>query len=177
MNHGQFSRLTQVRRSTLVAAGLYIATFQICGWSGLRINVSPSLPVGLYVTTGTGKLVEFCPSEPFAHLALARGYRNAGVCPDGGAPLMKPIVASTGDQVDFSARGFAVNGMRIPKTAPLVADTKGRPLSHWAFGRYAVPAGVVWVASSYNPRSFDSRYFGPVPVTTLRSHLRPILTF
>jgi type IV secretory pathway protease TraF len=35
----------------------------------------------------------------------------------------------------------------------------------------------VWVASSYNGRSFDSRYFGPVDAVTIRNHVRPLLTF
>lgn len=177
MSHGRFRHLTPLRQSALLAVGLCVATFQISGWFGLRINESPSLPVGLYVTTDRGKLIEFCPGEPFGRLALIREYRDRGACPDGGAPLMKPIAALPGDQVDLSSRGLAVNSIRIPNTAPLAVDTKGRPLSHWAFGHYTVPAGVVWVASSYNPRSFDSRYFGPVPATIIRSYLRPILTF
>jgi len=177
MNRGQFSWWTRFRHSALLGTGLCIVTFQICGWLGLRINVSPSLPVGLYVTTATGELVEFCPAEPFARLALVRGYRNGGSCPDGGAPLLKPVVASAGDQVDFSAVGLTIDHIQIPNTAPMAVDTKGRTLNHWAFGRYTVPAGAVWVASSYNARSFDSRYFGPVPVAAIRSRVRPILTF
>ena len=119
----------------------------------------------------------FCPAAPFSQLALARGYRDAGACPDGGAPLLKPIIAAASDQVDFSARGLVVDGTSIPNTAPLAVDTKGRPLNHWAFGRYTVPAGEVWVASSYNNRSFDSRYFGPIPATAIRSRVKPVLTF
>jgi type IV secretory pathway protease TraF len=32
------------------------------------------------------------------------------------------------------------------------------------------------VISSFNARSFDSRYFGPVPIASIRCHLRPLLT-
>ena len=149
-------------------------------WSllGLRINASPSLPVGLYMTTTDSQadLVEFCPVEPFASLSIARGYRESGVCRDGSAPLLKPVVASAGDTVELSARGISVNGVLLPNTAPLSKDTKGRPLQPWPFGRYLVADGMFWVISSYHPRSFDSRYFGPVPLDWVRNYVRPWIT-
>jgi type IV secretory pathway protease TraF len=81
-----------------------------------------------------------------------------------------------GDTVELSAAGMAVNGRLLPNNAPLVSDTAGRPLSHWPFGRYVVAPSTVWVASSYNRRSFDSRYFGPVEASQVREHVRPLLT-
>jgi conjugative transfer signal peptidase TraF len=151
----------------------------LCGLIGLRINGSPSLPVGFYMTSSEpgAKLVEFCAAEPFASLALSRGYRDPGVCSDGGAPLLKPVVARVGDVVDVSVAGIAVNGRLLPNTAPLRADTKGRPLTSWPSGRYTVQPGFVWLASSYSRRSFDSRYFGPVPISSIRDRVRPLLTF
>ena len=172
------TRVTAVRRLALIVFGVALATFQLCGLAGIRINASPSLPIGVYSTStnpGDG-LVEFCPAEPFAGLASSRGYRDRGTCPDGATPLMKPIVAQAGDMVDLSGQGIAVNGKLLPNTAPLRADTHGRPLVAWTFGRYQVQPNTVWVASSYHPRSFDSRYFGPIPVSSIRAHVRPILT-
>lgn len=152
--------------------------FQFCDIVGLRINASPSLPLGLYVTSSDpdANLVEFCPAEPFATLALSRGYRDPGACSDGGAPLLKPVVARAGDLVEVSAAGIAVNGHFLPNTAPLRTDTKGRPLTSWAPGRYIVQPGFAWVASSFSPRSFDSRYFGPVAISSIRDHVRPLFT-
>jgi conjugative transfer signal peptidase TraF len=89
---------------------------------------------------------------------------------------MKPVVARFGDTVEFSEGGVAVNRRLLPNTAPRIADTQGRPLQHFPFGRYVVQRGTVWVASTYNPRSFDSRYFGPVPESLIRAHLRPLVT-
>jgi conjugative transfer signal peptidase TraF len=129
-------------------------------------------------SSGPGaKLVEFCPAEPFASLALSRGYRDPGVCRDGGAPLLKPVVARVGDVVAVSASGIAVNGRFLRNTMPLRMDTKGRLLTSWSPGRYTVEPGFVWVASSYSPRSFDSRYFGPVAVSSIRDRVKPLLTF
>lgn len=178
MRIGQWDRLHKVRRAALIAIVVSIAVFQLFGLLGLRVNTSPSLPVGLYVVTAdrSANLVEFCPAEPFAALSLTRGYRDAGSCRDGGAPLLKPVVAKAGDLVDLSERGISVNGLLLPNTAPLAKDTKGRPLTAWLFGRYPVTPGAVWVASSYHSRSFDSRYFGPVCTATIRHRLKAFLT-
>jgi conjugative transfer signal peptidase TraF len=178
MRIGLSDRLPKVRRAALVAVVVSISVFQLFGLVGLRINTSPSLPVGLYVVTtdGSANLVEFCPAEPFAALSLIRGYRDAGSCRDGGAPLLKPIVAQAGDMVEFSVRGISVNGLLLPNTAPLSKDTKGRPLPAWPFGRYPLTPGTVWVASSYHSHSFDSRYFGPVYETAIRHRLKVFLT-
>ena len=148
-------------------------------WAGLRLNDSPSMPTGLYVRTSSesnASLAVFCPAGPFARLSVERGYRSRGNCPDGAEPLAKPIAARSADIVELSAAGMAVNGWLLPNTAPLVTDTAGRPLSHWPFGRYVVAPGSVWVASSYSPRSFDSRYFGPVKASQVREHVRPLVT-
>ena len=175
---GLSDRGKEIRPAALVAFGVVVATFQLSGSFGLRINTSPSLPVGLYITTmdAGANLVEFCPAEPFATLAIVRGYRDSGTCRDGAAPLLKPVVAKSGDVVELSARGISVNGLLQLNTAPLSKDTKGRPLEAWPFGRYIVAPDTVWVASSYHPRSFDSRYFGPISTAAIRHRLKAFLT-
>jgi conjugative transfer signal peptidase TraF len=178
MTVGLSDRLRGVRRTALAAVVVCIATFQLCGFLGVRINTSPSLPMGLYITTpdADANLVEFCPVEPFATLSIVRGYRDPGACRDGAAPLLKPVIASAGDVVEVSARGISVNGALLPNTAPLTRDTKGRHLEAWPSGRYVVDPGTIWVVSSYHPRSFDSRYFGPLSTAAIRHRLKPFLT-
>jgi conjugative transfer signal peptidase TraF len=167
--------------SVLVLAfgGGALALALAAAWAGLRLNDSSSMPTGLYIRTSSesnASLVVFCPADLFARLSVDRGYRSRGNCPDGAEPLAKPIVARAGDIVELSAAGMVVNGRLLQNTPPLATDTAGRPLPHWRFGRYVVAAGAVWVASSYNSRSFDSRYFGPVDASQVREHVRPLLT-
>jgi conjugative transfer signal peptidase TraF len=183
MTHGLFASTRGSRAPTAmrIAVGcvcLVVAIFQLWGSLGLRINTSPSLPVGLYITTSdpAAHFVEFCPTGPLARLAIVRGYRDVGNCPDGAAPLLKPAIARFGDVVDVSQRGIAVNGSLLPNTAPVSIDTKGRPLMAWPSGRYIVEAETIWVASSFHPRSFDSRYFGPLPTGAVRGYVRPLIT-
>ena len=175
---GRSDRLRELRRASQIAVGIAISLFLVCGLIGLRINSSPSLPIGLYITTegDRANLAEFCPADSAGDLAIARGYRDAGNCRDGAAPLLKPVVARPADVVELSDRGITVNGRILPNTAPIPTDTKGRPLSPWPFGRHVVQPGTVWVASSFNARSFDSRYFGPVQISAIRHYLRPLLT-
>ena len=171
-------KTTGLFKVLVVTATAWVAAVFTFGIVGLRVNASPSLPVGLYIVTSDekAKLAEFCPVEPFASFAAARGYRGSGNCPDGAAPLMKPVVATSGDVVEVSGHGIAVNGIAIPNTAPKIADTKNRPMYPWPSGRYMVSPESVWVASSYNERSFDSRYFGPIERKGIRRYLRPFLT-
>src|SRR5690348_398812 len=87
-NRMRKTRVAAVRRLALIVFGVALATFQVFGLAGIRINTSPSLPIGLYSTStnpGDG-LIEFCPAEPFASLASSRGYRHRGTCPDGATP-------------------------------------------------------------------------------------------
>jgi conjugative transfer signal peptidase TraF len=136
------------------------------------------LPAGLYVVTSDPNAdpVEFCPSGPYTALAFERGYRTKGNCPDGGAPLMKPVAARPGDAIEISKPGVSVNGRKLSNSVPLAFDTSGRTLQHWPFGKYSVEDGTVWVISSYNGRSFDSRYFGPISQSQIRHRLHALLT-
>ena len=75
----------------------------------------------------------------------------------------------------LTAQGVSVNGVRLPNSAPRTRDTAGRPLTPWPFGTYRVEPGTIWVVSSYEARSFDSRYFGPIRNSQVLDHLRPLL--
>jgi conjugative transfer signal peptidase TraF len=152
----------------------------IAGWVfGIRLNLTPSLPRGFYITSHSPRanLVEFCPQGAAAYISLGRQYRTAGVCPDGGAPLLKPAVAFPGDQVKVSADGIRVNGQLLPNSAGRFRDHLQRPLDPWPYGTYKVEPGTVWVISSFNSYSFDSRYYGAIPEASIRHHLRPLWTF
>ena len=165
-------------RLGLTIAALFVGAFLIAGTAGVRINASPSLPVGLYVSTANTvePLVEFCPPEPYATLAIRRGYRTKGSCPDGATPLLKPVIAVEGDTVAVSDLGVFVNGQLISNTQPRSTDTTGRPMPMWPILTQRVQPGTIWVASNFSPRSFDSRYFGPISISSIRSRLKPLLT-
>ena len=150
-------------------------TFLAFDAAQLRINTSESLPVGLYRVSPSGSFVEFCPDDH--GLSAQRHYRARGACPDGAAPLLKPVTAGPGNEIVLSSAGMAVNGKLLSNTAPLGRDSEGRPLWHWPYGTYTTPAGMLWVASTYSSRSYDSRYFGPIRESAVRARLQRVIAW
>lgn len=170
-------------RKLVVLAAIPLGVIVACvaaGLLGVRLNATPSVATGLYVVTSDqdAPFVEFCPPEPFGTESVQRGYRRSKplTCADGGEALLKPVVAHAGDVVGVSVEGLRVNGQAVANTAARSHDTFGRPLRPWPAGSYTVQYGTIWVASSYSSRSYDSRYFGPVNLTAVRHHLKPLVT-
>ncbi len=162
-------------------AGTVLGVLAVAHAAGLRVNATPSMPVGLWMVTATsfspwrGEIVAVClPTGDQAREAFHRGYIAAGSCPGGTEPLVKPIAAISGDVVVVSAAGIAVNNAPIANTAPLGRDDAGRTLQPVPAGLYRVPPGELWLLSGHDPRSFDSRYFGAIPIASLRGTARPI---
>jgi conjugative transfer signal peptidase TraF len=162
-------------------AGTVLGMFAVAQAAGLRVNATPSMPVGLWMVTATslspgrGEIVAVClPTGDQAREAFRRGYVGAGSCPCGAEPLVKPVAAIGGDVVAVSAAGIAVNGASIANTAPLTRDEAGRTLRPVPAGLYRVPSGELWLVSGHDPRSFDSRYFGAVPIAGIRGIASPI---
>ena len=166
--------LLPVVLSTGLASGLVLA---LC--SVVRLNVSASAPFGLYrlvdEPVARGVLVVACVSPAAASLARARGYLGKGSCPGGTQPVLKRIGAVPGDLVDLEPSGVAVNGARLPDSAPAMSDSRGRPLPHAPWGHTVVAPGEVWLIGVETSRSWDSRYFGPVPLDYVHA-VRPVLT-
>jgi conjugative transfer signal peptidase TraF len=167
---------------SLSGVGIWFAGCCVAGVVGYRLNATTSLPPGLWRIDALpgalvrSQIVSVCPSSASAYLiGMKRGYLRAGTCPSGLEPLFKPVAAVGGDIVDFSAEGMRVNGSLLPKTAPIVADGEGRPMPLMPFGRYAVGADEVWLVSTYNRWSFDSRYFGPVALSAVQGTATPVL--
>jgi conjugative transfer signal peptidase TraF len=154
----------------------------VVGWlSGLRLNLSSSLPAGLYVTSASlpvrGALVLTCLPGAVAAFARARGYVPRGEeCPNGVAPIGKPVAAIAGDTVAVTPAGLVVNGVAVPNSRALATDRQGRPLARVRVARYVVESGTIWIVSSYSRFSFDSRYFGPIEVRQVRATLQPLWT-
>lgn len=164
---------------------LYVGALLLVGAAlayalGVRFTLTPSVPRGLYLYTDdpveTGRLATFCPPEDVATYALERGYLHRGSCPGGVEPLGKYVLATAGDTVAIAAEGLTVNGRPVPESAVYHQDRMGRELPHVPFGRYVIGPDSLFMFSGHHPRSFDSRYFGPVPESSVISTMRPLWT-
>jgi conjugative transfer signal peptidase TraF len=155
---------------TLTAAQLY------------SVNTSPSLPLGLYrvvpaVRPRVGDLVLVCLPPDVAALARARGYLTRGRCASGVEPLGKRIAAAAGDTVAVTSAGLVINGHSIRLTVPLRLDSRGRDLPQLVGYRRALGPGELWLVAAQHPRSFDSRYFGPVSIGSVIAVVQPVWTW
>jgi len=156
----------------LVATALVTAAACMLA-SHLLINVTRSMPLGLYwVRRGSARslgrrdLVAFPVPPSVRGLVLDRHYLMDG------ALLLKPIAAVAGDVVCIEGDALTIGGE--PAARLRSHDSEGRALPRDA--RCAsLPSGLVYVLAP-DPRSFDSRVFGPVDVHTL-SEVTPLWTF
>ncbi|MGN7755738.1 conjugative transfer signal peptidase TraF [Sinorhizobium sp. 22678] len=175
----------RVQRSNAVVL-LVVAAFIVGGSvaaaiiGGYRINLTPSEPLGLWRiavlnrAAKAGDLVFICPPQtPVMREARARGYLRFGTCPGGVAPLIKTVIAVPRQHVEIGA-GVTIDGQAIPFSDVAQRDGKGRPMVPYFGG--AVPAQSVFLHSPYRS-SYDSRYFGPLPVSGILGLAQPVLTY
>ena len=156
-----------------------LALVLVCApWiAGLRLNLTRSLPIGLYIASraapARGVTVLACLPPAVARFAKARGYvPRGGSCPEGVVPIGKRVLGVPGDVMCVTAVGLRVNGTPVPNTQALRFDHRGRPLPRLPLGCSVVAPGHLWVVSSYSPASFDSRYFGAIASGDVRSSVR-----
>lgn len=158
-----------VTRALIATAGVLAALSMGQQSFGLRFNRSASMPIGFWVVADSGKrlvrndVVVFCST-------LGRGpWNDRRVCR---APLlMKPIVAIDGDVVELGPEGLAINGVPIGGTSPTAYAADGAI----PFGVYRVAKDEFWVLANSHPRSFDSRYFGPIARDQIQGVAKPLL--
>ncbi len=148
--------------------------------SGIRLNLTPSEPLGIWRIEPlsrdpiVGDLVFICPPPtPQLEDAWKRGYLRRGLCAGGFAPLIKTIAALPGQHIEIG-NTVAIDGAVLNASLVRASDGQGRPIIPYSGG--IVPPGHVFLHSSF-ASSYDSRYFGPVPISGLLGLAEQILTF
>jgi conjugative transfer signal peptidase TraF len=128
------------------------------GW--YRIGSADSLHVGSIVLANL-------PANAAA-LAAQRGYLPEHI------PLLKRIGAMSPQQVCIDDRIVRIDGVAVADVR--AADGRGHPLSVWQQCR-RLRNGELFLLSTTNPASFDSRYFGPVAVPAVIGSAQPLWTW
>ncbi|PVY55492.1 MULTISPECIES: S26 family signal peptidase [unclassified Simplicispira] len=164
----------------LSACGLAALAWASCAPALPRLiyNPSDSVAVGWYrvelidhqadsqpqlLAVGSVALVRL-PADAAA-LAAQRGYLPTRV------PLLKRVGAVELQGACIVGRSVYIDG--VPVAAVLPVDRMGRPLPSWQQCRQLRP-GELFLLSATNPSSFDSRYFGPIPASTVIGVAHPI---
>ena len=120
----------------------------------------------------------FCPPQGRAVTeARSRGYIGAGFCPGGFGYLMKRVTASENDVIIIDGEGVRVNGALLPFSIPLSRDAHGRDLPTYRTSASRLNGHQLLLMADANPLSFDGRYFGPVPRSSIKSVITPVLTW
>ena len=163
------------RAAVLAAMAMAVAT--VATVTGPRAapqfvwNVSASAPTGLYrvrpvahltVTT----LVVAYPPEPLATRLDEGRYLPRGV------PLLKPVLALSGQTVCRSGPVITVDGRDMGVARE--RDRSGRLLPVWQ-GCRVIGEREVLLMKQDDPASLDGRYFGPIPLFHDRRPRRPAL--
>jgi conjugative transfer signal peptidase TraF len=142
----------------------------------LVVNRTHSLPVGLYYWTDVpikkGSIVLFKPdrSTPLQQLGIERGYEAREL------PLLKRVVALVGDVVSVSSSGVSINGELLPNSVPLFDDEAGRPLQMAPLDHSKLGPDQAFLMG-ITTTSWDSRYFGAVPLSRCSGSFVPVLTW
>lgn len=135
----------------------------------LIFNASPSVPAGFYLRTDA-------PPAPGAFVtvraaAVAPAYARARGFSDASDRFIKRVAAGGGENV--CAHGDTVSlGARVVTRAS--HDNSGRALPRWTGCRTLAADEVFLIGDT--PDSFDSRYWGPIAISTIDgvwSPLRP----
>lgn len=178
---GRRSGETRRRALTMLVGGVVVMAViaVLGGFGGLRINLTPSEPLGLWQIVpldrpvAIGDLVFICaPPGPVSAFGVERGYFRRGSCPGGAGPLIKTVAALAGSHIEIGT-DVVIDGAALPRSKLILRDGAGRPLTPWTGG--IVPAGQIFVHSPF-AGSYDSRYFGPIPDAGLLGLASPILT-
>ena len=181
-----FECFWHARRPVLAMLGPVIAVAFLVALGrvlGLRISLTDSAaPAGIYrivrgVSVKHGELVGACLPASIAQEGLTRGYLREGDCPGGIEPVAKIVGALPGDVLEVQPGWVSVDGQLFADSAVAAHDSIGRALPRVPWGRHQVAPGEVWLFGFHNLRSWDARYFGPVPLSEVRAALKPVLTW
>ena len=150
---------------------LWVATRGEASGAHVAVSLSASMPRGVWVLErfeqensrlSAGQAVAIDPPA----FALEHG------CVRRGQMLLKYVVATPGQSVcvgsggEVMREGRVISGARPPGGAGVPVGVKGC---------VKVEPGAVWVGAPH-PRSCDSRYYGPVPRSSVRATATPWLT-
>lgn len=104
--------------------------------------------------------------------------------PEGGKELVKRVIATEGDTVEVINKQVYVNGEPIPDTHKIHKDAAIIPRSDASHGEFSVrdnfgpitvPPGRLFVMGDNRDISYDSRFWGCLPVSAVRG--RPWMLF
>ena len=157
----------------IVGIGLVALASRHWATAKLIYNASSSAPLGWYLVKATddihrGEFAVVRLPAPIAALADKRKYLPKAV------PLLKSVAAVAGDLVCEQQGVVRINDAVVARS--LQRDGAGRELVAWT-GCLKLHAGDVFLLSTTNNSSFDSRYYGPLSASSVIGKSIPVWTW
>lgn len=144
-------------------------------------NTTSSFPLGLYKISSKknyikGELVSFCAIENKTFTRMIKeGYTQPHPnCSNRTPQLLKKIIALEDDNITIG-KAISLNNQPIKNSTIFKKDHNGNLLSIQSSQK--IKKGYFWAMSDYNEKSYDSRYFGQVPLSNIIGIATPILTW
>lgn len=138
------------------------------------LNLSSSEPLGIYRlrpfngTLRRGEIVWMKAPQKAGAFIYERGWLPRGW------PLLKHVMAVPGDTFCITDTTLTVNGALVGPVTD--RDRKGQPLPRIR-GYFDVSAGSFLPVATNIANSFDGRYFGTVPASSIIAIATPVVTF
>lgn len=121
--------------------------------SGIRINTSSSLPLGIWRV----QKIDIAKLRIGDSVAI-----NRAAVPKASTHLMKDVGALPGDVMTREGDAVCRNGKPLPLSTIRDATLGGGKIDCIEYP-VTIPEGYIWLSSRHE-RGYDSRYFGAVPV-------------
>lgn len=161
--------------------------------NGIIFNATPSMPMGFYkidrvkghlLHLHDNQIILLCPPSPADNPAMKQAISDHWLirspkshCIDHVVPFLKKIAAQSGQSVQVSMTGLAVDNHMLPRTAIEPRAKNGTRIIHEKIGLYSVMKGQIWVYDNSSPWAYDSRYWGPISKLNVIAKARPVLTW
>jgi conjugative transfer signal peptidase TraF len=141
--------------------------------NGYILNNTSSFPIGIYKVTKQknykkGDLVSFCaPKNETIKKLMLYGFASPNsICRDSVPMLLKKIVALENSEIVIDKNKIYIDGILQEKSTIFLVGRGGNILEKQS--TQIIQKGMFWAMSDYNEYSYDSRYFGQIPLENIK---------
>ena len=174
-------QLSAMENKKLISLSIIITVLAIMviSYSKLIINITPSLPYGIYIKSKdkiiVGDYVSFCLNDEYRSLGLARNYLEPGKACNGSTALIKKVIALPYDKITLGESQIIVSGKTLNYSTAHF-DSQHRKLESYPHGTYT--ENCYWLIGDYDiSHSWDSRYWGCIPPKQIITKIKPLFTW
>lgn len=139
------------------------------------------MPIGFYervdAPVHVGSLVAVCLPKAVAAVGVKQGYLVNGPCPANAIAVLKEVIALPGDTVHVDQKSMTV-GLQTYAAPVETHDHLGRPVKRFIDNGIYHVKNTLWLYGENDTvHSWDSRYYGGIPLKNVQGVYTPVLTF